>query len=53
MPWGRTLTGKHLAREHALTRSRNLGAAAARLGMARVSLSRWIGRRKLPMHVEP
>ena len=36
----------------ALRASRNISAAAARLGMAPVSLSRWIGRRKLPMHVE-
>ena len=35
----------------AIRESRNLSAAAARLGMAPVSLSRWIGRRKLPMHV--
>ena len=33
----------------ALRASRNLTNAAARLGMAPVSLSRWIGRRKLPM----
>jgi len=32
----------------ALRASRSLSAAAARLGMAPVSLSRWIGRRKLP-----
>ncbi len=37
----------------AIRESSNLSAAAARLGMAPVSLSRWIGRRKLPMHVEP
>jgi len=37
----------------AIRESRNLSAAAARLGMAPVSLSRWIGRRQLPMHVEP
>ena len=37
----------------AIRESRNLSTAAARLGMAPVSLSRWIGRRKLPMHVEP
>jgi len=37
----------------AIRESRNLSAAAARLGMAPVSLSRWIGRRKLPMHIEP
>jgi hypothetical protein len=28
--------------------SRNMSGAAARLGMSVVSLSRWIGRRKLP-----
>jgi pSer/pThr/pTyr-binding forkhead associated (FHA) protein len=32
----------------AIRESHNLSAAAARLGMAPVSLSRWIGRRKLP-----
>jgi hypothetical protein len=32
----------------ALRTSRNLSDAAARLGMSPVSLSRWIGRRKLP-----
>ena len=32
----------------ALRASRNLSHAAARLGMAAVSLSRWIGRRELP-----
>jgi hypothetical protein len=37
----------------ALRDSRNLTSAAGRLGMAPVSLSRWIGRRKLPMHVAP
>ena len=37
----------------AIPESRNLSSAAARLGMAPVSLSRWIGRRKLPMHIEP
>jgi hypothetical protein len=37
----------------AIRASRNLSGAAARLGMAPVSLSRWIGRRKLPMHIEP
>ena len=37
----------------AIRESRNLSAAATRLGMAPVSLSRWIGRRKLPMHIEP
>lgn len=35
----------------ALRESRNLSAAAARLGMAPVSLSRWVGRRKLPMQL--
>jgi len=34
----------------AIRASRNLSSAAAWLGMAPVSLSRWIGRRKLPMH---
>jgi hypothetical protein len=33
----------------ALRMSTNLSQAAARLGMAPVSLSRWIGRRKLPL----
>jgi pSer/pThr/pTyr-binding forkhead associated (FHA) protein len=37
----------------AIRESRNLSNAAARLGMAPVSLARWIGRRKLPMHVDP
>lgn len=37
----------------AIRESRNLSSAAARLGIAPVSLSRWIGRRKLPMDVEP
>jgi hypothetical protein len=32
----------------AIRASRNMSDAAARLGMAPVSLSRWIGRRKLP-----
>jgi hypothetical protein len=32
----------------AIRESRNLSNAAARLGMAPVSLSRWIGRRRLP-----
>jgi ActR/RegA family two-component response regulator len=32
----------------ALYTSRNLSHAAARLGMAPVSLSRWLGRRELP-----
>jgi hypothetical protein len=31
-----------------LRTSRNLSHAAARLGMAAVSLSRWLGRRRLP-----
>jgi hypothetical protein len=35
----------------ALRHSRNLSQAAARLGMAPVSLSRWIGRREMPMPV--
>lgn len=35
----------------ALRESRNLTSAAARLGMAPVSLSRWIGRRALPMQI--
>jgi Inner membrane component of T3SS, cytoplasmic domain len=37
----------------AIRESRNLSNAAARLGMAPVSLSRWIGRRKLPMRIVP
>jgi hypothetical protein len=37
----------------ALRDSRNLSSAAARLRMAPVSLSRWIGRRKLPMRLAP
>jgi hypothetical protein len=37
----------------AIRESRNLSNAAARLGMAPVSLSRWIGRRSLPMDVVP
>lgn len=36
----------------ALRESRNLTSAAARLGMAPVSLSRWIGRRSLPIQLE-
>jgi hypothetical protein len=32
----------------ALRFSRNTSGAAARLGMAAVSLSRWVGRRRLP-----
>jgi pSer/pThr/pTyr-binding forkhead associated (FHA) protein len=35
----------------ALRASRSLRSAAARLGMAPVSLSRWIGRRRLPMDI--
>jgi hypothetical protein len=35
----------------ALRSSRNISSAAERLGMAPVSLSRWIGRRGLPMEV--
>ncbi len=35
----------------ALRTSGNVNRAAARLGMAHVSLSRWIGRRKLPVDV--
>jgi pSer/pThr/pTyr-binding forkhead associated (FHA) protein len=37
----------------ALRASRNLSHAAARLGMAAVSLSRWIGRRAPPIDVVP
>jgi hypothetical protein len=37
----------------AIRESRNLSNAAARLGMAPVSLSRWIGRRSLPMEIVP
>lgn len=37
----------------AIRESRDLSSAAARLGVVRISLSRWIGRRKLPMHVVP
>jgi hypothetical protein len=37
----------------ALRASRNLSVAAARLGMAPVSLSRWIGRRDMPMDIVP
>jgi DNA-binding transcriptional LysR family regulator len=37
----------------AIRESRNLSNAAARLGMAPVSLSRWIGRRSLPMQIVP
>jgi hypothetical protein len=56
--WVRTYSGESLPdiekatlRLVALRESRNLSAAAARLGMAPVSLSRWIGRRKLPMQI--
>jgi len=37
----------------ALRDSRNLSNAAARLGMAPVSLARWIGRREMPVRVVP
>jgi len=37
----------------AIRESRNLSNAAARLGMAPVSLSRWIGRRRMPMQILP
>jgi ActR/RegA family two-component response regulator len=37
----------------AIRESRNITSAAARLGMTPVSLSRWIGRRKLPMAIVP
>lgn len=40
---------KATSRLVAIRTSRNLSHAAARLGMAPVSLSRWIGRRKLPL----
>lgn len=33
----------------AIREARNLSSAAARFGMAQVSLTRWIGRRKLSM----
>jgi hypothetical protein len=36
----------------AIRQSRNFSNAAARLGMAPVSLSRWIGRRDMPMSLE-
>jgi hypothetical protein len=36
----------------ALRSSPTLSYAAARLGMAPVSLSRWVARRKLPTHLE-
>jgi hypothetical protein len=35
----------------ALRASRTLSQAAERLGMAPVSLSRWIGRRAMPMEI--
>lgn len=35
----------------ALRASRNLSDAAARLGMAPVSLARWVGRRRMPMTI--
>jgi transcriptional regulator with GAF, ATPase, and Fis domain len=35
----------------AIRESRNLSNAARRLGMAPVSLSRWVGRRRLPMQI--
>lgn len=44
---------KATLRPVAIRESRNLSSAAARLGMAPVSLARWIGRRKLPMHLIP
>jgi hypothetical protein len=37
----------------ALRASRNLSSAAARLGMATISLTRWIGRRRLPEGIVP
>jgi DNA-directed RNA polymerase specialized sigma subunit len=37
----------------ALRASRNLTEAAERLGMATVSLSRWIDRRAMPMAIVP
>jgi hypothetical protein len=37
----------------ALKSSRSLGSAAKRLGMAPVSLSRWVGRRPHPVHPDP
>jgi pSer/pThr/pTyr-binding forkhead associated (FHA) protein len=36
----------------AIRESRNISGAAARLGMAPVSLSRWIGRRGLPVELD-
>ena len=37
----------------AIRESNSINRAAARLGMTHVSLSRWIGRRRLPIRVEP
>jgi FHA domain-containing protein len=58
--WVRTYSAKSLPdiekgtlRLVAIRQSRNLSNAAERLGMAPVSLSRWIGRRTLPMKVTP
>jgi hypothetical protein len=58
--WVRTYSAKSLPdiekgtlRLVAIRQSRNLSNAAERLGMAPVSLSRWIGRRTLPMPVMP
>lgn len=58
--WVRTYSAKTLPdiekgtmRLVAIRHSRNLSNAAERLGMAPVSLSRWIGRRTLPMQVVP
>ena len=58
--WVRTHSAKTLPdiekgtlRLVAIRQSRNLSNAAERLGMAPVSLSRWIGRRTLPMQVVP
>jgi hypothetical protein len=58
--WVRTYSAKSLPdiekgtlRLVAIRESRNLSNAAERLGMAPVSLSRWIGRRTLPMQVTP
>lgn len=42
---------KGTMRVTAINLSRNLSNAAERLGMAPVSLSRWIGRRTLPIHL--
>jgi hypothetical protein len=58
--WVRTYSAKTLPdiekgtmRLVAIRQSRNLSNAAERLGMAPVSLSRWIGRRTLPMQIVP